>query len=46
MVDFTKLSKPLKKLSDASLKIAEGDYTSRVEGFTRMKWEIWLVHLI
>ena len=32
MVDFTKLSKPLKKLSDASLKIAEGDYTSRVEG--------------
>ncbi|MFR1214713.1 MAG: HAMP domain-containing protein [Acutalibacteraceae bacterium] len=29
---FTKLSKPLKKLSDASLKIAEGDYTSRVEG--------------
>ena len=29
---FTKLSKPLKKLSDASLRIAEGDYTSRVEG--------------
>ncbi len=32
---FTRLSKPLKQLSDASLKLAAGDYTSRVEGIYR-----------